>query len=1015
MFKSVNSNENFPEMEKKWLKHWYEKGIVKKYLKKNQKSKKYFSFQDGPITANNPMGVHHAWGRTYKDLWPRFYNLLGYRQRFQNGFDCQGLWVEVEVEKQLNLKTKKDIENLVPGDPKASIAKFVQLCKDRVKKFSAVQTEQSKRLGYFADWEHSYFTMSDENNYMIWNFLKKCYDHGWIYKGRESVPWCPRCETAISQHEMLTEDYKELVHESVYLALPIVERKNEYLLIWTTTPWTIPANIAVAVNKDYDYSLVEGISGELFWVAKDLINAVFGKDYKRIVKTVKGRELVGLKYDGPFDDIPAVKKVKEENPDKFHTVIATDELILPILLTEGTGMVHTAVSAGVEDFKLGKKYGLPMIPVIEDNADYRPDMGFLAGKNAKKHPEIVLDYLHEKDVVFKTHHYKHRYPACWRCKSELVWKVEDEWYIAMDKSPLQNQKSKIKNQKFDTKTLRERMIKVAKSIKWMPEFGLDRELDWLKNMHDWLISKKNRYWGLALPIYECKKCGHFEVIGSNEELKKRTVSGWDKFAGHTPHKPYIDEVKIKCLECGKTVSRINDVGNPWLDAGIVAYSTIAENNQGEPLYTKNKNEWKKWFPADFITESFPGQFKNWFYALIAESTVLENEPPFKRVLGFGTLLGEDGRPMHKSWGNAIEFNEGADKIGVDVMRWMFSRHNPADNMLFGYKKADEVRRQFYLMLWNVYKFFVEYANLDKFNARYQNFFDSVGAASQSRSPKSQKNLISSLTTSKNILDKWILSRFTGLVISVERNLKEFNAKDAILEIEKFVSDLSTWFIRRSRDRVWVNSDDKNDKNNFYTTLYYILVNLSIIISPFIPFVAEEIYTNLTDNESVHLEKWPSFAKASEGKPEINEKLEEEMETARKVVEVGQAERKILGVKIRIPLAQLKVKVDSTVSIKSLPDEIWDIVLKELNVKNIVINGKLNYPKKEVTVTKAQLEKEGSLRELIRQIQSSRKLKGLKPDDFINLTVPKEFKKEKNWIARRVLAKNIVFDDKVVVQ
>ncbi|PIY71462.1 isoleucine--tRNA ligase, partial [Candidatus Roizmanbacteria bacterium CG_4_10_14_0_8_um_filter_35_28] len=454
MFKNVASNENFPKMEKKWLKHWDEKGIVKKYLNKNKKSKKYFSFLDGPITANNPMGVHHAWGRTYKDLWPRFFNLLGYRQRFQNGFDCQGLWVEVEVEKELGLKTKKDIENLVPGDKKASIAKFVQLCKDRVMKFSAVQTEQSKRLGYFADWDHSYYTMSDENNYMIWRFLKVCFENGWIYKGRESVPWCPRCETAISQHEMLTEDYKEITHDSVYFALPILGRKNEYLLIWTTTPWTIPANIAVAIDKNFNYSLVEGVSGELFWIAEDLIKKVFKNEYKRIIKTVKGKELVGLRYSGPFDDLPAVKKVAEENPKNFHTVFSTDQNILPVTTTEGTGMVHTAVSAGTEDFKMGKKLGLPMIPVIEDNADYLPDLGFLSGKNAKKNPRLILDYLQEKGYVFKIEKYKHRYPACWRCKTELVWKVEDEWYIAMDRSPLRSQKSKVKSQKLNTKTLR---------------------------------------------------------------------------------------------------------------------------------------------------------------------------------------------------------------------------------------------------------------------------------------------------------------------------------------------------------------------------------------------------------------------------------------------------------------------------------------------------------------------------------------------------------------------------------
>ena len=401
-------------------------------------------------------------GRTYKDLWPRFYNLLGYKQRFQNGFDCQGLWVEVEVEKELKLHTKKDIENLVPGDSKASIAKFVQLCKDRVKKYSGIQTEQSKRLGYFADWEHSYFTMSDENNYMIWNFLKKCYDHGWIYKGHESVPWCPRCETAISQHEMLTEDYKELVHESVYFELPIVGRKNENLLVWTTTPWTIPANIAVAVDETIDYSLVAGTTDQKFWVAKELVKAVFKENFK-ILKTVKGKELVGLKYSGPFDDLPKVKAVADANPDKFHTVFATDKMILPITTTEGTGMVHTAVSAGVEDFKMGKKLGLPMIPVIADNADYIDGLGFLTGKNAKKHPEIILEYLKTTKNsngacwAFNIEKYKHRYPACWRCKTELVWKVEDEWYIAMDRPSRKATAGKQTNL-----TLRERMMNVTK-------------------------------------------------------------------------------------------------------------------------------------------------------------------------------------------------------------------------------------------------------------------------------------------------------------------------------------------------------------------------------------------------------------------------------------------------------------------------------------------------------------------------------------------------------------------------
>lgn len=995
MFKPVKGRVDFVEMEKKWLDYWYGKGIVKQYLEKNRNSKKRFSFLDGPITANNPMGVHHAWGRTYKDLWQRFFNLLGYRQRFQNGFDCQGLWVEVEVEKELGLKNKKEIENLVPGNRKASIAKFVNLCKERVRRFAKIQTEQSKRLGYFADWQHSYFTMSDENNYMIWRFLKKCYQNGWLYKGRDSVPWCPRCQTAISQHEMLTEDYKEVVHQSVYIKFPL-ESKNQYLLVWTTTPWTIPANIAIAVDEEYDYLLVETKRGELYWVVKDLARSIFADDLKRIVKKAEGRHLVGLRYRGPFDNLPAVKKVAQRNRKSFHTVVPADKKILPVNLEGGTGLVHTAVSAGAEDFKLGKKLGLPMIPVIADNADYLPGLGFLSGKNAKEKPRLILDYLEENNWAYKVHNYKHRYPVCWRCKTELVWKVADEWYIAMDKplsvsnsigQPVDQIPNKSKKANSDNQTLREMMIEVAKKINWLPEFGLERELDWLKNMHDWLISKKNRYWGLSLPIYECQQCGNFEVLGSREELKKRAVVGWEKFDGHSPHKPWIDEVKIKCSKCGQLISRIDDVGNPWLDAGIVAYSTITENNQGQPLYIKNRKEWKKWFPADFITESFPGQFKNWFYALIAMSTVLENTAPFKTVLGFGTLLGEDGRPMHKSWGNAIEFNEGADKIGVDVMRWMYSRQNPAENLLFGYKKADEVRRQFYLMLWNIYKFFVEYANLDKFHR--------------------QSDISATLPVKRmgNVLDKWILSRFSNLVSFVEKSLRSYNAKDAALEIERFVNDLSTWYIRRSRDRVWVNSDSKKDKEDFYSTLYHVLVNLSIILSPFLPFISEEIYTNLTGNRSVHLASWPQLDQRLK-----NLDLLDDIDLIREIVAVGHRVRKEKGLKVRQPLKKVEIKLSQNKRFKKK---------NNLNQYRALIKGELNV--KEVVFTKAkgeeimalydtglteELRKEGEVRELIRKIQNQRKKLGLEPHKLIKLTLPDYPAEFEGLIKRKVMAKEI---------
>lgn len=897
MFKPTSSQIDFPSLERDIQAWWYSSGVVKKYLVKNKDSKKKFSFLDGPMTANNPMGVHHGWGRSFKDLWQKYYTMKGFAGRYQNGFDCQGLWVEVEVEKELGFKSKKDIE--VYG-----VAAFVEKCKERVLKYSAIQTEQSKRLGYFMDWDNSYFTMDDENNYKIWEFIKVCADRGWLYKGHDAVAWCPRCETAISQHEMLTEDYKTLTHESVYLKLPLVEKKNESLLIWTTTPWTVPANIAVAVNTELDYSLADGI-----WLAHGAVERVLGKDVK-ILKTVKGSELVGLKYSGPYDDLVAVQKVSDNK--LFHTVIATDAQIMPITATEGTGMVHTAVSAGEEDFKLGKKLGLPLIPVIADNADYLEGLGELTGKNAKKHPELILDYLKTSGWALKTEQYTHRYPACWRCKTELVWKVADEWYISMDTPDPSDEKKR---------TFREQMMDNAKQIHWLPEFGLDRELDWLKNMHDWLISKKNRYWGLALPIYENESKTHFEVIGSKEELQTRAVSGWEKFDGHTPHRPFIDEVKIKS-ETGEILTRITDVGNPWLDAGIVPFSTMP----------------KDWFPADFITESFPGQFKNWFYAMIAMSTVLAKTNPFRTVLGYGSLLAEDGRAMHKSWGNSIEFNEGADKIGVDVMRWMYVTHNPADNLLFGYKKADEVRRRFHLIIWNVYNFFTTYANLDKFKP---SGFVPVSA-----------------------LDRWIIARLSQTIEQTTQKLDAFDPQAASTTIESFVSDLSLWYIRRSRDRVGPSAQDIKDKQATHEVLHTVLVTLMQLLAPFMPFMTEEIYKNLTGNESIHLSDWPTSPKISTE----DIQLIEDMKKVRKIVEFGLSKRKENSIKVRQPLQKI------TISGKALDKELEKLILDELNIKKIEWT---NQTDPEITVEldlelSDELKAEGQVRELARQVQDLRK-------------------------------------------
>jgi len=983
---ALSNFPNFPDIETKWLQIWENQQTINKYLKKNQNAQKRFSFFDGPITANNPMGVHHGWGRTYKDLHQRFHNLLGEKLRFQNGFDCQGLWVEVEVEKELGLRSKKDIENLVPGNQKASIAKFVDLCKQRVYKYSKIQTQQSQRLGYFMDWDNSYFTMSDENNYMIWHFLKVCYNSGWVYKGKESVPWCPRCQTAISQHEMLTEDYKEVVHEAIYLQLPLIDHDQEFLLVWTTTPWTIPANIAVAVDPKLDYALVQGKSGFKFWVAKDLVEKVFGKDYEKVVKTVKGKELVGLKYKGPFDNLAAVQEVAKKS-NNFHQVVATDPQILPINLSEGTGLVHTAVSAGTEDFKLGKKLGLPMIPVIADNADYLPNLGFLTGKNAKKNPRLILDYLQEIDQknakqggwVFKIEKYKHRYPACWRCKAELVWKVASEWYIAMDLPSKQEPKTK-KNL-----TLRQRMIKTAKQISWLPSFGLKRELDWLNNMHDWLISKKNRYWGLALPIYECGTCKKFTVVGSKQELKQKHISGWDQFEGHSPHKPYIDEVTIKCDYCQKEAKRVEDVGNPWLDAGIIPYSTLIDPKTKQISYLTDKKYWQDWFPADFITESFPGQFKNWFYSMIAMSTVLEQTAPFKAVLGFASCVGEDGRPMHKSWGNSIEFNQAAQEFGVDVMRWMYVKQDPTKNLLFGPTPARESKRNFHLPLWNILKFYKLYSELDGF--------------------KDQLTLdLKKLKLS--LLDKYLLSQLKQTEVKVKKHLSNYQPHLASQALEELILNASQWYLRQSRARIWQNSQDRADKQAFYTTLYYFLYQLSIILSVFLPFFSEEIFSHLNPKpNSVHLQFWPEIANNLN-----NELLDQDMRLLKELVELGHIERKKHQLKVRqalssitftLPLSkQLKIKQNST--------DYQVIIANELNIKQVkFLNGKKTKVVLDTKLT-PDLVWEGKVRDLIREIQKLRQSQQCEITQQIDLVIPKVPDKYLALIKSKVLAKNIKF-------
>ncbi len=922
------------------------------------------------------MGVHHAWGRTLKDLYQRYKNMRGFRQRFQNGFDNQGLWVEVEVEKKLGFKSKKDIEEY-------GIAKFIEKCKEHTLRFAKVQTEQSKRLGYFMDWGNDYYTMSDENNYAIWHFLKTCWQKGWLYKGEDVVPWCPRCGTAISQHEILTGDYIDVTHKAVYLKYPLKNQKlkpknQEYLLVWTTTPWTLPANVAIAVNPEVDYVKIKTKNDEVLILAKARINVIDGE--YQILEEFKGEKLVGLKYRGAFDELTIVKENIEE-----HLVVSWKEGVSE---EEGTGLVHLSTGSGPEDYDLGKEIGLPVFPVLDEKGAYVKGYDFFEGRMAQEIAKTVFEELKRKNFLYKIEDFTHRYPLCWRCKTELLFRLVDEWYISMDK-------------------LRYQMMEVAKKIRWIPEFGLKLELDWLKNMEDWLISKK-RYWGLCLPIWECD-CGHFEVIGSKKELKERAVEGWEEFEGHTPHRPWVDKVKIKCPKCGKLASRVLDVGNPWLDAGIVSFSTLK--------YFEDKDYWQKWFPADLVLECFPGQFKNWFYSLIAMATVLENTNPFKTLLGHALVRDEKGREMHKSLGNAIEFNEAAEKMGADVMRWMYVRQNPTIPLNFGYGPAQEIRKRFLLILWNCYKFFVNYVLTE---------------------PEEIQNLVRcGQELSENILDKWILSRINQLVKLITKKLDDFDHAPAALAIEDFViNDLSTWYIRRSRDRIGPVASDDRDKLACYNTLCRVFLVLTKLMAPFMPFLSEEIWQNLVGKDSVHLYDWPRVYDEL-----INKDSEEKMALVRRICSLGHAVRKEIGIKTRQPLTSLNVKYQkhapSEVEGPNVKDneELISLIKDELNVKEVEFIEESAFAKastdKEGWVVKEEnglkialdtrvtpeLKEEGMVREIIRQIQGMRKEAGYKPIHQISIrAIGSEFlnqilERNKNIISKETIAKEFILREK----
>ena len=856
--KKVEPNFNFINMEHNIMKFWEDEKCFQELLEKNKNGKK-FRFLDGPITANNPMGIHHAWGRTLKDIYIRYKGMNGYTSHYRNGFDGQGLWIEVEVEKELGFNDKKDIE-------KYGLDKFTKKCLARVDHFSKTITEQSKRLGQWMDWDNSYFTNTEENITAIWHFLKKCHEKGMIEQSFRPMPWCPRCGTSLSEHEM-AGSYKQLVHKAVYFKLPLIGTDSK-IVVWTTTPWTLSSNVALAVNPEIDYVKVKVKSDDKYLImGKNALNMI-GDDKIEVVDSFKGEKLVGLKYETCFPEFEAQKDID-------HRVVAWED----VSSEDGTGVVHIAPGCGAEDYELGKKEGLPVVIPIDDEGVIIDGFGFMTGYNTKEVAALVFDELEKRNKLYKIEEHEHSYPVCWRCKSEVVFKAVREWHINSDK-------------------IRDKLIEAARTVKWTPEFAGKRMEDWLKNMGNWAISRK-RFYGLPLPIYPCEECGKVTVVGSREELKELAVD--PKKVDELPdlHRPWIDEIEIVCPHCGKHVTRIKEVGDCWLDAGIVAFSTLK--------YFTDKEYWKQYFPAEWVTE-MKEQIRLWFYSLLFMSVVLEERAPYESVLTYSAVVKEDGGKFSKS-GYMIKFDEAAEKIGADPIRYLYAGAQVNNDVRFGFNLGDESRRKL-LNFWNIYVFFNTYAILDMPNL------------------KDYKLDMSKLEKS----DKWLLARLNKFIAVAKKEMDAYQVSNLVKEFEIFVDDISNFYVRVNRKRFWKIGEDE-DKTLCYYLLYTAIKKMTQIMAPIIPFMTEEIWQNMVrsfepdEAKSVHLSDYPAVVAEYE-----NEEILKEVEEIRKIIALGLMLRNEKQLKVRQPLNSMYISSEKDIE-KSIKD-FENIIKEELNIKQI---------------------------------------------------------------------------------
>ena len=781
MSNEIKSNETKPDfikMEQDILDFWDKHDCFNKLREKNKRNKP-FRFLDGPITANNPMGVHHAWGRSLKDIFLRYKAMNGYSCHYRNGFDTQGLWVEVEVEKELGFEDKKDIE--VYG-----MDNFTRQCIERVNRFSHVITAQSKRLGQWMDWSNSYYTHTDENITAIWHFLKLCHQNGWISKAYRPMPWCPRCGTSLSEHEM-SGSHKEITHTAVFAVAKMAQAEFD-VLVWTTTPWTLSANAALAVNPELDYAVVkcEGFEKPLV-LAKNAIGHITGE--KQVLRLIKGEDLIGYRYETFFPQFPVQQGV-------VHKIIPWDK----VDANEGSGVVHIAPGCGAEDFDLGTKYELAEICPIDEGGIFVEGYDFLSGQTASQAAHLVFENLETQGKLFKTHEYTHSYPVCWRCKTEVLFRLVREWYIK-------------------TEEIKPSLIEAVQTVRWDPPFIGKRMLDWLNNMGDWNISRK-RFYGLPLPFYPCESCGHLTVIGSKEELLDLSTDG--EVARKIPqlHRPWIDEVAVKCPECGEDVSRIPEVGDVWLDAGIVPFSTLG--------YFSDRAQWEQNFPAEWIIE-MQEQVRLWFYAQLFMSVTITGRAPYERVQTNNWVLAEDGSKFSKT-GHMIRFDEAAHRMGADTIRYLFASAPTVSDVRFGFTLGEQVKRKL-LGFWNIYYFFMTYVEIDQ----------PVIAGIDRRGMLD--NTISDDGIFDNLTDRWLYSHVRLFVSKAVKSYENYNTTELIREFEHCVDDVSNWYVRINRRRFWKEKFDA-DKQNAYNALFFGIKTIAQTMAPVLPFVTEYIWQNM---------------------------------------------------------------------------------------------------------------------------------------------------------------------------